>query len=160
MQHKTAVYPGRFDPTTRGHLDLILRANRLFGQVVVAVSEDAGKSSFWSLEKRLQAMRMVCASHASITVLPFSGLLVDWVKAQGADCIVRGIRDSVDMSVEWRMAHSNRVLNQDIETIFLASSPEVSHISGTLVRQVMASGGDVAAFVPETILAFFGASQS
>ena len=155
MQAKTVVYPGRFDPATRGHLDLIVRAQHLFTHVIVAVSEDSGKSSFWSLAQRLEVMRAVCTSMPAVTVLPFSGLLVDWVASQNATCIVRGIRDSVDMSVEWRMAHSNRVLNANIETVFLASSPEVSHISSTLVRQVMASGGDVSAFVPAQALPYF-----
>ena len=152
MNEKIVVYPGRFDPPTLGHLDIIARAVELFGHVVVAVSQDAGKSSFWSLEQRLQALTQATCDFDRVSVLPFSGLLVDWMAAKHFSCIVRGIRDSVDMSVEWRMAHSNRVLNQHIETVFLASSPEVSHISSTLVRQVIASGGDVSHFVPKEIL--------
>lgn len=153
MKLKVVVYPGRFDPVTLGHIDIIKRSSHLFGQVIVAVSGDSEKSSFWQLEQRVAVMEDACQAIGNVKVESFSGLLSDWMVAQGMNYIVRGIRDSVDMSVEWRMAHSNRVLNREIETLFLASSPEVSHISSTLVRQIITSGGDVSAFVPGSVLA-------
>ena len=155
MHEKVVVYPGRFDPPTLGHLDIIARSIDLFGHLVITVAEDFGKSSLWSTEQRLEVLSEACQGYQNISVLPFSGLLVDWMSEQGFHTIVRGIRDSVDMSVEWRMAHSNRVLNHKIETVFLASSPSVSHISSTLVRQVIASGGDVGHFVPKAVLTRF-----
>ena len=152
MNKEVVVYPGRFDPLTLGHMDIINRASTLFPNVVVAVASCSDKSRLWTLEKRISVIQKACQSIANIQVIGFDGLLAEWVAEHGWYYIIRGIRDSVDMSVEWRMAHNNRVLNPQLETLFLASSPEVSHISSTLVRDIIASQGDLQTFVPPAVL--------
>lgn len=152
MKEQVAVYPGSFDPITVGHVDVIVRASRLFPKVVVAVYTGAEINYQWSADQRLAMAKKACANFSGVSIVPFQGLLAHWMKQQGYHCIVRGIRDGDDMSQEWRMAHSNQALNQSIETVFLPASPSVSYVSSTLVRQVMAAGGDPSPFMPEALV--------
>ena len=152
MHQNTVVYPGSFDPITLGHVDIIHRSSKLFDHVVVALYAGPEVRYQWPQTKRLAMAKSACASWDNVTICTFEGLLVNWMQQEGYVCIIRGIRDGDDMSQEWRMAHSNQVLLSEIETLFLPASPGVSYISSTLVRQILAAGGDPSPFIPSEVL--------
>ncbi|MCC7059855.1 MAG: pantetheine-phosphate adenylyltransferase [Burkholderiaceae bacterium] len=143
----TAIYPGTFDPLTRGHEDLVLRAARLFDRVVVAVADSRGKSPIFSLEERLAIAREVLAGHGNVAIVGFSGLLVKLVEKEGADVVLRGLRAVSDFEYEFQMAGMNRHLMPEVETIFMTPTDKYQFISGTLVREIALMGGDVTKFV-------------
>lgn len=147
MNPVTAVYPGTFDPFTRGHEDLVRRASGLFHKVVVGVAESRAKAPFFSLDERLTIAREVLSHYPNVEVAAFSGLLSDFVRAQGARVIVRGLRAVSDFEYEFQMAGMNRYLLPDVETLFLTPSDQYQFISGTIVREIALLGGDVSKFV-------------
>lgn len=147
-----AVYPGTFDPITRGHEDLVLRAASLFDHVVLAVADSPSKRPFFALEERVQMAKDVLAGHPNIEVVGFSGLLMDFLRSQGARIILRGLRAVSDFEYEFQMAGMNRKLYPDVETIFLTPGEQYMFISATMVREIAALGGDVSHFVNPVIL--------
>jgi len=147
-----AVYPGTFDPITRGHEDLAIRAASLFDHVVLAVADSPSKRPFFSLEERVQMARDALAGHPNVEVLGFSGLLMDFLRSQGARIILRGLRAVSDFEYEFQMAGMNRKLYPDVETIFLTPGEQYMFISATMVREIAALGGDVSHFVNPRIL--------
>ena len=148
----TAVYPGTFDPMTLGHVDLVRRASRLFGSVIVAVAAGHHKRTLFSLEERLAIAQDACAPWPHVRVLPFEGLLRDFVVAQGASVVVRGLRAVSDFEYEFQMAGMNRQLMPEVETLFLTPSDQYQFISGTFVREIALLGGDVSKFVAQPVL--------
>jgi pantetheine-phosphate adenylyltransferase len=153
---RTALVAGSFDPITNGHLDVILRARRLFPRVVVAVLGNPGKSPLLSAEERQGLVREAVAGEAGIEVVAFDGLLVDVAAAHGADVVVRGVRSVTDYEHEWPMARMNAALRPGLETVLLPASPAWSHVSSTLVRQIHALGGAIDAFVPPVVTSHLG----
>jgi pantetheine-phosphate adenylyltransferase len=147
-----AVYPGTFDPITRGHEDLVLRAASLFDHVVLAVADSPSKRPFFALEERVQMAKDVLRGHPNIEVIGFSGLLMDFLRSQGARIILRGLRAVSDFEYEFQMAGMNRKLYPDVETIFLTPGEQYMFISATMVREIAALGGDVSHFVNPVIL--------
>ena len=147
-----AVYPGTFDPITRGHEDLVLRAASLFDQVVLAIADSPSKRPFFSLEQRVQMAKDALAGQPNIEVIGFSGLLMDFLREQGARIILRGLRAVSDFEYEFQMAGMNRKLYPDVETIFLTPGEQYMFISATMVREIAALGGDVSHFVSPVIL--------
>jgi pantetheine-phosphate adenylyltransferase len=147
-----AVYPGTFDPITRGHEDLVLRAASLFDHVVLAIADSPSKRPFFSLEERVQMAKDALAGHANIEIMGFSGLLMDFLRSQGARIILRGLRAVSDFEYEFQMAGMNRKLYPDVETIFLTPGEQYMFISATMVREIAALGGDVSHFVNPLIL--------
>lgn len=143
----TAVYPGTFDPITRGHEDLVRRAVRLFDRVVVAVAEARNKRPFFSLEERVAMARDVLSDLPQVRVEGFSGLLIDFVAAQGAIAVLRGLRAASDFEYEFQLAGMNRNLKPDIETLFLTPSDQYMFISASMIREIAQLGGDVTPFV-------------
>jgi pantetheine-phosphate adenylyltransferase len=143
----TAVYPGTFDPITRGHEDLVRRAVRLFDRVVVAVAESRNKHPFFSVEERVAMTREVLADVPGVTVEGFSGLLIDFVAAQGGIAVLRGLRAASDFEYEFQLAGMNRNLKPDIETLFLTPSDQYMFISASMIREIAQLGGDVTPFV-------------
>jgi len=150
---KKAVYPGTFDPVTRGHEDLVRRAARLFDHVVLAVADSRAKRPFFSLEERVEMARTVLADCGNVTVLGFSGLLMDFMRAQQARIILRGLRAVSDFEYEFQMAGMNRQLYPDVETVFLTPAEQYMFISATMVREIATLGGDVSPFVNPAVLA-------
>ena len=146
-----ALFPGTFDPFTLGHLDVARRAHALFGRVTVVVADHPTKRQLFDVPERCELIREVLADFEGTGVVATSGLLVDACKELGADVVVRGVRSAADLEYESRMAHANRAMLPTLDTIFLARSPGLSHISSTLVRQIGAMGGDVSSFVPPLI---------
>jgi len=153
IQEKIAVFPGSFDPLTNGHVDLVERALTIVDQVIVAIVEQTHKvNELFSLEERLDMITQYFASYAGrVKVEPFSGLLVDFVKKQKAQVIVRGLRAISDFDYEAQMALMNRHLGNGIETVFLMAREEYSYINSTLVRQIAPLGGDISKIVPEVV---------
>jgi len=142
-----AVYPGTFDPLTRGHEDLVRRASGLFDKLIVGVADSKNKSPFFSLDERLTIAREVLGHYPNVEVESFSGLLKDFVRAHDARVIVRGLRAVSDFEYEFQMAGMNRYLLPDVETMFLTPSDQYQFISGTIVREIAILGGDVSKFV-------------
>lgn len=142
----TAVYPGTFDPLTRGHADLVRRAAGIFGKVVVGISDSRAKT-FFAQAERIALAREVLAGHANVEVAGFSGLLRDFVRGQNANVIVRGVRSVADFEYEQQMAGMNRHLMEDVETIFMTPADQYQFVSGTLVREIALYGGGIEKFV-------------
>ncbi len=143
-----AVYPGTFDPLTRGHEDIVRRAAALFGEVVVGVADSRGKRPFFTMDERVAMAREVLAVYPNVSVRAFKGLLRDMVRECEARVIVRGLRAVSDFEYEFQMAGMNRSLIPDVETLFLTPDEKYMFISATIVREIAMFGGDVSRFVP------------
>jgi pantetheine-phosphate adenylyltransferase len=141
------VYPGTFDPLTRGHEDLVRRASRLFDGVVVAIADNEAKGPFFTTAERVEMAREVLAPYPNVVVTSFSTLLMDFVHAQGARVILRGLRAVSDFEYEFQMATMNRNLYPEVETLFLTPSEQYTFVSSTIVREIARFGGNVASFV-------------
>jgi pantetheine-phosphate adenylyltransferase len=146
-----AVYPGTFDPLTRGHEDLVRRAATLFGKVVLAIADSKAKRPFFTLDERIAMAREVLGGIKNVEVVGFSGLLTEFVRAQGARVVLRGLRAVSDFEYEFQLAGMNRNLYPEMETVFLTPSEQHMFISATLVREIATLGGDVAKFVHPTV---------
>lgn len=142
-----AVYPGTFDPLTKGHEDLVHRASKLFGEVVVAVAHSPGKRPFFTIDERVALAREILAPIANVKVVAFANLLSEFVKAQEGNVILRGLRAVSDFEYEFQMAGMNRRLNPGVETMFLTPSDKYMFISATIVREIAVLGGNVDDFV-------------
>jgi pantetheine-phosphate adenylyltransferase len=148
----TVVYPGTFDPVTNGHIDLIERAAKLFEKVVVAVATSEKKAPLFDIEKRV-ALAQECLGHVpAAEVVPFHGLLIDFVASQGSHCVLRGLRAVADFEYEFQLANMNRAMQPEFESVFLTPSAELSYISSSLVREIAGLGGDVSGFVPPPVV--------
>lgn len=143
----TAIYPGTFDPITNGHYEMIGRASRLFGRVVVAIAGRPEKSPNLSLDARIELVREVTAEFENVEIIGFSGLLTELMKRQQAHIILRGLRAVSDFEYELQLANMNRAQMPELETVFLTSEVENSYISSTLVREIAKLGGDVSKHV-------------
>jgi pantetheine-phosphate adenylyltransferase len=152
---RVALYSGSFDPPTNGHLDVIRRAACLCDELVVAVGAHPGKTPMFSAEERSclveQACRSISGLACSVSVLTFASLAVDVARKVGATVIIRGLRDGTDLDYEMQMAGMNAAMAPEVETVFLAASPSVRHITATLVRQIASMGGEVSHFVPDSV---------
>jgi len=142
-----AVYPGTFDPLTRGHEDLVRRAATLFDTVVLAIAASTAKRTFFTLEERIAIAKEVLADMKNVEIVGFSGLLTDFVRKQRARVVLRGLRAVSDFEYEFQLAGMNRNLYPEMETIFLTPSEQHMFISATLVREIATLGGDVSKFV-------------
>ena len=142
-----AVYPGTFDPLTRGHEDLVRRAAVLFGTVIVGVADSRAKKPFFTLTERVDIARAVLGDLPNVKVVGFSGLLINFIHEHNARVIMRGLRAVSDFEYEFQLAGMNRNLYPDVETVFLTPSEQHMFISATLVREISTLGGDVSKFV-------------
>jgi len=143
----TAVYPGTFDPFTRGHEDLVRRAANIFDTLIVGVADSRSKKPFFSLDERLAIAQEVLEHYPNVQVFSFSGLLKDFVHAHHARVVVRGLRAVSDFEYEFQMAGMNRYMLPDVETMFMTPSDQYQFISGTIVREIARLGGDISKFV-------------
>ena len=142
-----AVYPGTFDPLTRGHEDLVRRASTLFDAIIVGVADSRAKRTFFTLRERVEMAREVLGDLKQVQVVGFSGLLIDFIRQHDARVVLRGLRAVSDFEYEFQLAGMNRSLYPDFETMFLTPSEQHMFISATLVREIALLGGDVAKFV-------------
>ncbi len=147
----TAVFPGSFDPITSGHVDLVRRALPLFSKIIVAVGVNNQKSTLFPLEKRLEWLREVFRDYPQVEVSCFYGLTVKFCEEQNAHYLIRGLRNASDFDYEKTISQLNTIIGKEVETIFLISQLEFSHISSTIVREIIKGGGDVSPFVPGII---------
>ena len=147
--NKKAVFPGSFAPFTKGHHSVVLRALPLFEEVVIALGTNSQKEEYFSLEERTAWIEQVFAKEAKVSVQKYEGLTIDLCERINANYILRGLRNSHDFKYEKGIAQMNRSMKNNIDTIFIITEPEVSHISSTLVRDVVKNGGDVSQFVPQ-----------
>ncbi|MGB0430666.1 MAG: pantetheine-phosphate adenylyltransferase [Bacteroidia bacterium] len=150
---KTALYPGSFDPITLGHTDVIERSTQLFDKIYIGVGTNTSKKYLYNKEQRVQMLEEIYKNNDRVEVVAFDGLTVDLCKELDCEVIVRGIRSTTDMEYERAIAESNQKLNDRIETIFLFSSPQVSSISSSIVRELIRNKADVSRFVPKEIVA-------
>ena len=152
MHTVTAIYPGSFDPVTNGHLDLVTRGAKLFDRLVVAVLRNSAKNPLFSVAERVEMLREGTAALGNIEVATFEGLLVDFARQQGAQAVLRGIRAISDYEYELQMAHMNRRLHPEVETIFLMPDAQYSYVSSRLVKEVFRVGGSVEGLVPQLVI--------
>lgn len=149
----TAVYPGTFDPFTKGHTDIIERASKMFDRVIVAVVDNQNKRMTFSLEERIEMGNHLFAHLPNVDSLPESGqLTVEFVVEHGAQVILRGLRATSDFEYEFQLASMNRSLNPDIETMFLTPSQEYTYLSSSLIKEVVSLGGDASKFLDPFVL--------
>jgi len=148
---RVAVYPGTFDPITNGHLDVIKRACKLFDRVIVGVARDNYKQTLFSLEERVRLAREVTQDIPGVEVKAFQGLLVDFVRREGACAIIRGLRAVSDFEYEFQMSIMNKKLAEEVETVFLMTATEYSFLTSSIIRQVASLGGCIRGLVPPVV---------
>ena len=148
-----AVYPGTFDPITRGHEDLVRRASSLFDEMIVAVADSRGKRPFFDVEERVEMAREALAGYPNVRIEGFSGLLMEFLRKHDAKIILRGLRAVSDFEYEFQMAGMNRQLIPEVETVLLTPGDRYQFVSGTFVREIATLGGDVSKFVSPSVLA-------
>ena len=147
MNNGIAVYPGTFDPFTRGHEDLVRRAARLFAHVIVGIAESRGKRPVFDLAERVEIAAELLSDLPNVRVIGFDGLLMQFLRERNANVIVRGLRAVSDFEYEFQMAGMNRILHPDVETLFLTPGEQYMFISATMVREIALLGGNVSTFV-------------
>ena len=148
---RRAIYPGSFDPVTKGHLDIIERARKLFDEVIVAVAHNDEKQPLLSLKERLDLLRETAGKIDNVRIAQFKGLLVEFARAEKAGAVIRGLRAVSDFEFEFQMALMNRKLDSGVETIFLMPKEEYTYLSSRIVKEIARLGGDVSGFVPPAV---------
>lgn len=151
-QIRKAIFAGSFDPITNGHLDIISRASKLFDELQIGVLINPNKKGLFNLEERVKLIES-CTEHLdNVKIISFEGLLVNYCSENGITTLVRGVRSEDDVNYELQMAHMNKELNPDIETIFLPTNKKYSFVSSSLIKEVLSFGADVTNFVPVEVL--------
>lgn len=153
--HRHAVYPGTFDPITRGHEDLVRRAAGIFDRVVLAIAANPGKAPMFTIDERVELARGVLADIRNVEVVGYTGLTVEFAASHGIGVIVRGLRAVADFEFEFQLANMGRHLNPDIETVYLTPKEQYTFISSSMVREIATLGGNVTEFVHPLVLAAF-----
>lgn len=151
---KTAIYPGSFDPITKGHLDVLKRAADIFDKVILVVSVNLNKKSLLSIDEKLKLIKESCKDIENVEVDSFSGLTIEYAKIKHADVIIRGLRAVSDFEYEMQLSQANNALCENIHTIFLITKPKYNFISSGTVREIAQMKGDVSKFVPEPVAKF------
>ncbi|MCP3688344.1 MAG: pantetheine-phosphate adenylyltransferase [Gammaproteobacteria bacterium] len=149
---RTAIYPGTFDPVTRGHIDICERGLKMFDHIVIGVADSLAKEPFFNIDERLDMLNTVFADNEHISVRRFSGLLIDFARECNADVIIRGLRAISDFEYEVQLAGMNRSLADEIETVFLTAAQRYAFVSSSLVREIARLKGDVSEFLHPVIL--------
>jgi len=149
---RTAIYPGTFDPVTRGHIDICKRGLKMFDHIVIGVADSLAKEPFFDIDERLDMLENVFADNDRISVRPFSGLLIDFARECDAEVIIRGLRAISDFEYEVQLAGMNRSLASEIETVFLTAAQRFAFVSSSLVREIARLDGDVSEFLHPLVL--------
>lgn len=149
---KTALFPGSFDPFTLGHVDIVKRALPLFDKIVIGIGTNSAKNYLFDLAQRKAWIAEIFKDHPKVEINTFEGLTVDFCKEIGAKYIVRGLRNSNDFDFEKNIAQLNKSMMNELETVFILSEPALSHISSSIVREIIKFKGDASAFLPKEIL--------
>ena len=151
MKKRIALFPGSFDPITKGHYDIVERAIPLFDKIVIGIGTNVSKKYMFPIEKRVEFIKEAFKGYETIEVTPYEGLTVDFCDEIDAQFILRGLRNPADFEFEKAIAHANRKMNDKIEMVFLLTSSGKSYISSSIVRDVMKNGGDYTNFVPDSV---------
>lgn len=152
LTEKIAVFPGSFDPITNGHVDIVLRALPLFDKIIMAVGVNSVKKGLFPLEKRIEWLESVFSKEPKVTVDYFEGLTVNFCKKVNANYLIRGLRNASDFDYEKTISQLNNIIGGDLDTLFFISRPEYSHISSTIVREIIKGKGATEAFLPKEIV--------
>lgn len=148
---RKAVYPGSFDPVTFGHLDIIERSARMSDHLIIGVLNNNSKSLLFSVEERVNMLKSLTRDLKNVEVTAFGGLLVDFVRANQADAVIRGLRAVTDFEYELQIAQTNRVIAPEVDTVFLTTNLKYSYLSSSIVKEIAAFGGEINAFVPDEV---------
>ncbi len=151
MSKTIAIYPGTFDPITYGHIDVVLRAGKLFSKVIILVAKNSSKTPLFTDTERIAMIREIFRSHKHVAVAGFDGLLVEYAKKKKATAIIRGLRAVSDFEYEFQMALTNRKMDKGIDTVFLVPDERYTYLNSTIVREIARLGGDVSGFVPPAV---------
>ena len=151
MIKRIAVFPGSFDPITKGHVDIVERAIPLFDEIIIAVGTNTSKNYMFSQEQRSAWVKETFAAHPTVKAVDYNGLTVDFAREHGAGFLLRGLRNPADFEFEKAIAQANRELVPDLETVFLLTSASYAYISSSIVREVCKFGGDISHFVPTSV---------
>lgn len=149
--HRTAIYPGTFDPITNGHLDIIKRAVKIFDTVIVAVANNVGKAPLFTIEQRVEMIRESVNGIPQVEVDAFNGLIIEYCRQKGATALIRGLRAISDFEYEFQMALINRKIGKDVESVFLMPQEKYTYLSSSIIKEIAAFGGDVSCFVPDVV---------
>jgi len=149
---RIAVFPGSFDPITKGHVDIVKRALPLFDEIIIAIGSNSVKSSLFSIEERVRWLEKVFIDEPKIKVGQYEGLTVHYCKEVDANYLVRGLRNASDFDYEKTISQLNSIVGDNVDTVFLISKPEFSHISSTIVREIIKGKGNIEAFIPDEIV--------
>jgi pantetheine-phosphate adenylyltransferase len=148
---KIAIFPGSFDPFTRGHESLVRRVLPLFDELIIAIGINSNKNYYFPLEKRMRWIEQTFAGEPKVKVETFSGLTINYCRSKGSQFIVRGLRTTADLEFEKAIAQMNKAMADEIETLFILPTPELSAINSTIIRDIVRNGGDASRFVPEAV---------
>lgn len=151
MEKRIAIFPGSFDPITKGHENILRRALPLFDEIIIAIGKNSSKQNYYSLEQREKWLKQVFANEPKVRVESYTGLTIHFCKKVNAKFILRGLRTSADFEFEKSIAQNNNVMAPEIETVFILPIPELSAINSTIVRDIIRNGGDASPFVPKDI---------
>ncbi|MGF1564906.1 MAG: pantetheine-phosphate adenylyltransferase [Flavobacteriales bacterium] len=154
---RIAVFPGSFDPITKGHENIVKRASLLFDEIVVAIGSNSSKSSMFALELRTEWLEKVFESHPNVRVTNYDGLTIDFARSLGAGFLLRGVRNGGDFEYERTIAQMTKAMAPELETVILFTDPEFAAINSTVVREILRNHGDVSQFVPDGITVAYGA---
>lgn len=148
---KLALFPGSFDPFTRGHESIIRRSFPLFDKIVIAIGQNINKQGFFPLETRIELIKKVFENDSRVEVVHYDGLTIDYCRKIKAQYILRGLRTTADFEYEWSIAQMNKAMYPELETVFLLTLPEYIHVNSSIVRDIIRHGGDASMFLPEKI---------
>ncbi len=149
--NKTAIFPGSFDPFTTGHESIVNRGLDLFDKIIIGVGHNTTKNSFFPLEKRVAWIEQLFAGEPKISVASYEGLTIDFAKKHNAKYILRGLRTAADFEYERAIAQMNKTLSQGLESVFLLTTPELTPVTSTIVRDIIRHGGDASMFIPDAL---------
>lgn len=148
---KIAIYPGSFDPITKGHLDVLKTSSEIFDKIIIAVSKNSSKIGFLSVEERVELIKASVSGIDNVEVDSFEGLTVEYAKSKGAKVLIRGLRAVSDFEYEMQLSQTNSALSEEIKTVFLITKPKFNFISSSTVKDIALLGGDISKFVPEPV---------
>lgn len=148
---KIAIYPGSFDPITKGHLDILKNASGIFDKVIIAVARNGKKKGFLSTEERVELIKKSIEGLDNVEVDAFEGLTIEYAKKQGAEILIRGLRAVSDFEYEMQLSQTNSALCDEIKTVFLTTKPKYNFISSSTIREILQNNGDISKFVPQAV---------
>lgn len=151
---KTAIYPGSFDPITKGHLDVLKKASKMFDKVIIAVLKNSSKKGFLPIEDRVELIRQSVKDIENVEVDSFDGLTIEYARKKGANILIRGLRAVSDLEYEMQISQTNSALAPEIDTVFLITKPKYNFISSSIVKEIASMGGDVSKFVPQVVFEY------